>query len=64
MDAMCVAEILLEGAAVRLHPWSNDIGGGNRRLGGGICAVEETATGESAVGIGILADNLALVVKD
>jgi len=49
MDAMCVAEILLEEAAVRLHPWSNDIGGGNRRLGGGICAGEETATLEKAL---------------
>jgi hypothetical protein len=64
MDAMCVADILLEGAAVRLHPWSNDIRGENRRFGGGICAVEETATGESAVGIEILADNLALVITD
>jgi hypothetical protein len=38
-------------------------GEGNRRLGGGICTVEETAIGESAVGIEILADNLALVLQ-
>lgn len=35
-----------------------------RKLGGGICAVEETAIGENAVEIEILADNLALVITD